>query len=362
MASSWRWKGNGDIMTEPTPVQPAETGVPLDGAQGGAPNRWFVYIAALAALLALVLAGMAVWQTQSRMHEMELQLARRIGEFDASSREARSAASAVRATSEEMIARIAALEAKAMDAQNQYLALSSMYQELARGQDERLVADIEQGLLLTQQQLQLAGNVRAAIAGLEALEARLARQNKPHFAQLREAVARDAAQLRLVPAADVVGINARLDAMIQNVDELKLESEADAVVRRSDAPSPRGGGWLDRWREDAWSELKQLVRIRRMDHPDLPLLTPSQAYFLRQNLKLRLLAARLSLLQRDETSFRGDLAAADKWLSTYFSARDPLGLSMREQLGALAKLPVAQQAIEVRESLKALRALRGERP
>lgn len=351
-------------MAEPVTPRAEDTMPDGDGRERVAfrVSRWLISGAVLAALLALALASMAVWRTESRMRDMELQLARRIGEFDASSREARSAANAVRATSEEMIARIGALEAKALDAQNQHLALSAMYQELARGQDDRLIADIEQGLLLTQQQLQLAGNVRAAIAGLEALEARLARQDKPHFARLREAVARDAAQLRLVPAADVVGISARLDAMIQNVDELKLESEADAVARRSDAPKPKGDGWLDRWREDAWSELKQLVRIRRMDHPDLPLLAPSQAYFLRQNLKLRLLAARLSLLQRDETSFRGDLAAADKWLATYFSGRDPLGLSMREQLGALAKLPVAQQAIEVRESLKALRTLRGESP
>jgi uroporphyrin-3 C-methyltransferase len=322
---------------------------------------WSVVVALLCAVLALLLAGITAWWSQTRTHDMELQLARRIGEFDASSREARSAASAVRATSEDMLARIAALEAKAQDAQNQQLALSAMYQELARSQDDRLIADIEQGLLLAQQQLQLAGNTRAAIVGLEALEARLAGLRKPQFTRLREAVAADTAQLRLLPAADIIGINARLDAMIESVDALTLEGDADPNVKKP-AVAPVESDWLSRWRADAWAELKSLIRIRRMDHPDLPLLAPSQAYFLRQNLKLRLLAARLSLLQRDEASFRGDLVAADRWLATYFNEHDPICASMRENLGGLAKLPVAQQALEIRASLKALKTLRGERP
>jgi uroporphyrin-3 C-methyltransferase len=346
-------------MTEPLPPASPESGNATPGASER--RAWVARVALLCALLALVLAGLSVWWSQARMHEMELQLARRIGEFDASSREARSAANAVRATSEDMLARIGALEAKAQDAQSQQLALSAMYQELARSQDERLVADIEQGLLLVQQQLQLAGNARAAIAGLEALEARLAGLRKPQFARLREAVAVDAAQLRLLPAADIVGINARLDAMIQNVDLLALEDDADPALKKP-VHLPAETDWLARWRADAWAELKQLIRVRRMDHPDLPLLAPSQAYFLRQNLKLRLLAAHLSLLQRDETSFRGDLAAAERWLATYFNTRDPACASMRENLGALAKLPVAQQAYEIRASFKALRVVRGERP
>jgi uroporphyrin-3 C-methyltransferase len=350
-------------MTESIDSEPATT--PTSGADQSAavPGRheWLAYLALLLALLAVLAAGLGFWQTQARLHETEFQLARRIGEFDASSREARSAAKEARATTEDLLARITTLETRAQDAQNQQLALSAMYQELARSQDERLVADIEQGLLLAQQQLQLAGNVRAAIAGLEALEARLAKLGKPQLARLRQAIATDAARLRLLPAADVVGINARLDALIQNVDDLKLESDLEPPVRSATAPIP-GLTWLDRWRADAWGEIKQLIRIRRMDHPDLPLLAPNQAYFLRQNLKLRLLSARLSLLQRDEASFRGDLAAARQWLENYFSPRDSLGQSMRDHLGALATLPVADKAIDIPGSFKALKAIRSAAP
>lgn len=342
----------------PSVVAPAGT-----GAATPSPARlaWLAPWALLVAVCAALIAGAAFWQMQSRLRDMELQLARRIGEFDVSAREARSAAKEVRATTDDLMARIAALEAKAQDAQNQQLALSAMYQELARSQDDRMIADIEQGLLLAQQQLHLAGNVRAAIAGLESIDARLATLRKPQFTKLREAVAWDAAQLRLLPAADVVGINARLDAMIQNVDTLRLDSDPTPVEKRPAKRLP-GLSWLDRWREDAWGEIKQLVRIRRMDHPDLPLLSPSQAYFLRQNLKLRLLAARLSLLQRDETTFRNDLAAAEKWLATYFNARDAMSQAMSGNLRALATLPVAHKDIDIQASLKALKSIRVEAP
>jgi uroporphyrin-3 C-methyltransferase len=344
--------------TVPDVAAPSETRA---ASQPPAKFAWLAPGSLVLAGLALLLAGFAFWQTQSRLRDMELQLARRIGEFDVSAREARNAAKEARATTDDLLARLGALETKAQDAQSQQLALSAMYQELARSQDDRMIADIEQGLLLAQQQLHLAGNVRAAIAGLESIDARLATLRKPQFAKLRDAVAWDAAQLRLLPAADVVGINARLDAMIQNVDALKLDSDPLPVVK---APAQRlpGLSWLDRWREDAWGEIKQLVRIRRMDHPDLPLLSPSQAYFLRQNLKLRLLAARLSLLQRDETTFRNDLAAAEKWLATYFNRRDALTLALQGNLRALATLPVAHKDIDIQASLKALKSVRGEAP
>jgi hypothetical protein len=125
-----------------------------------------------------------------------------------------------------------------------------------------------------------------------------------------------------LPAADVEGIGARLEALIQNVDRLKPESEAEPPAQAVAAPKPGPADTLARLSREIWEEFKGLVRIRRLDHPDLPLLTPSQTYFLRENLKLRLLAARLALLQRDEAGFRADLGAARGWTERYFNRQD----------------------------------------
>lgn len=326
------------------------------------PRRdWVLPLALILAVLAFATTGGIFWYLQIRMQDMEVQLARRIGDFDASSREARSAAKEARTTLDDLAARVAGLEAKALESQNQQLALAAMYQELARSQDERLLADVEQTLLLADQQLHLAGNVRAAVLGLEAAEARLARMKKPQFDPLREAVARDAARLKLLPAADVVGINARLDALVQNVDRLKPEFEPDAATQSAPAKPAGAMDWMGRLGRETWEEIKQLVRIRRLDHPDMALLTPSQVYFLRQNLKLRLLSARLAVLQRDEATYRGDVAAARLWVEQHFNRQDALTLAMVQDMKVLEAMPVALREANIGESLRALRTLGGRR-
>jgi uroporphyrin-3 C-methyltransferase len=318
-----------------------------------------VAVAALALALAALIAGLGfAWNTYDRMSQLETQLARRMGEFDAASREARSAAKAANDALADLQNRLMALETRAQEAQSQQLALTTMYQDLARSQDERVVADIEQTLLLAQQQLQLAGNVRAAILGLEAAETRLTHLGKPQFAALRAAIAKDMERLKLMPAADAEGLNARLEALIQAVDGLKPESEAEPPPA---APVLAKGGTADilaRLSREMWDEFKTLVRIRRLDHPELPLLTPSQTYFLRQNLKLRLLSARLALLQRDETAFRADLAAARDWTGRYFNRLEAGSKSFVASLDELLKAPVALKEARIDASLKAVRAVR----
>ncbi len=347
-------------MPEDTPPTPAPTTAPTPVASGGT----LPVIATGLAIVALAAALGFAWNGYDRMQQMEIQLARRIGEFDAASREARAAAKAANEALADLQSRLARLENSAQETQNQQLALTAMYQELARSQDERIVADIEQTLLLAQQQLQLAGNVKAAIIGLDAADARLAQLGKPQFDALRKAIAQDSARLKLMPAADIPGLNAHLEALLEGVDQLKLESEAEpapaAAKPKPEPVAPKEG--LARLGKEAWSEFKDLVRIRTLDHPDLPLLTPSQTYFLRQNLKLRLLSARLAALQRDEAAFRADLRASREWTLRYFNRQDKATEAFVASLDELLSAPVALKEAQLSASLKAAHAMRSSRP
>ena len=181
---------------------------------------------------------------------------------------------------------------------------------------------------------------------------------KPQFAALRAAMGKDLARLKLLPAADIDGLNGRLEVLVQAVDGLKPESETEPPPPAS--PSLQGGtaDTLVRLSQEFWKEFKDLVRIRRLDHPELPLLTPSQNYFLRQNLKLRLLSARLALLQRDEASFRADLGAARDWAGRYFNRQEAGGKAFVASLDDLLKAPVALKEARLDASLQAIRAAR----
>ncbi|MBI5938404.1 MAG: uroporphyrinogen-III C-methyltransferase [Betaproteobacteria bacterium] len=315
--------------------------------------------ALLVAALALIAAAGAAWMFHMRMQELELQLAKRIGEFDDANRQAQAASKQAGATLESVVARLAVLESKSQEAQNQQLALSAMYHDLARSQDERVLADIEQSLSLVQQHLRLAGNVRAALIALEAAEQRLSRQGKPQFATLRQALARDVERLRLLPVADTTALNARLDALIANVDLLRPEFESELPAKKAAPPAKAGPvDTATRFGREAWTEFKQLVRIRRLDHPDMPLLTPEQAYFLRQNLKLRLISARLAALQNDQATWKADLAAAQTWVAQYFNRNDPLTRATLDSLKHLSGASVSIEDADISASLKALNEAR----
>lgn len=330
---------------------------PVPEAAKPARSPWLP-VALAVAVLALVAAGAVAWMLHMRMQELELQLAKRIGEFDSASRQAQAAAQQAGTTLDGVVSRLNALEAQSFTAQNQQLALSAMYQELARSQDERVLADIEQSLSLVQEHLQLAGNVRAALIALESAEQRLTRQGKPQFAALRQAIARDVERLRLLPNADVIGLNARLDALIQNIDLLKLEMESEPAAQLVKPAKTGAVNTASRFGRELWEEFKQLVRIRRLDHPDLPLLAPEQIYFVKQNLKLRLLSARLAALQGDQTTWKSDLMAAQVWVTQYFNRNDPLVRGTLDSLKHLTAASVSVEGADISGSLKALNEAR----
>src|SRR5690606_11299799 len=73
----------------------------------------------------------------------------------------------------------------------------------------------------------------------------------------------------------------------------------------AEAGTAGSASFLDRVRamvkvDRMMEELASLFRVRRVDAPDAALIAPDQVYFLRENLRLRLLNARLALLSRND--------------------------------------------------------------
>jgi uroporphyrin-III C-methyltransferase len=309
------------------------------------------------------LALLLVWQWydgRSRMDALREEVALRLRDSDAESRAARLVARQAQDAVLESQAKLAQLELKLAESQNQQVALEALYQELSRGRDDWVLAEIEQILSIASQQLQLAGNVQAALAALRAADARLARSNRPQFAPLRKVFASDMERLKATPALDVPGIAAKLDQLIAGVDALPLAQEARPAAAAA-APPRADAGVLSRLWADFLAELKQLVRVENVERPDSPLLSPSQAFFLRENLKLRLLNARLALLARDGTTVRTDLNTAAAWLERYFDVHSravAAALAALKQLGS----DLAGTALpSIGESLAAVRSFKASR-
>ncbi|HYN26903.1 MAG TPA: uroporphyrinogen-III C-methyltransferase [Burkholderiales bacterium] len=317
-------------------------------------------LAVLALLLALAVTALAAWQwydARKRFDELRQDMARRLAEADAQGRETRSLAGQSRDELRDVVARIGQLEARMVETQNQRLALESLYRDFSGSRDQWVLAEVEQALLIANQQLQLAGNVKAALTALETADARLARLDRPQLTALRRVISQDIERLRAAPYVDVVGMALRLDNVMTGVDALPLAMEERPLLANNSAPPASGSFWANLWHETI-QDLRRLVRIQNAEKPEAPLLSPEQAFFLRENLKLRLLGARLALLARDETSFKTDLGAASDWLQRYYDTGSKPVDAALSTVKQLAQSEVDIELPDISASLDAARNLR----
>jgi uroporphyrin-3 C-methyltransferase len=307
-------------------------------------------VAMLVAVLALVAAAWSWSDSRERIRDLKTELARRLAESGNEVSEtrllARNADDSMRQVSE----KVAHIESQMVSSQQQQQALETLYKDLAQGRDQWTLAEIEQVLLTADQQLQLAGNVKAAIIALEGADTRLQRLGKPQFTALRRAIAADLATLRAVPSLDEVGASARIEALVAQLANWPL-----ANAQGSEAAPPRSSGAANLGQE-LWTELKQLVQIRRLEGNEAVLLPPDQAYFLRENLRLRLLSARLSLLSQDQAAFRMDMRAVSDMITRYFNTRDAGVVSAINEVKRLSSLQIVTKLPSLAASLAALDA------
>jgi uroporphyrin-3 C-methyltransferase len=320
-------------------------------------------LALIALALAAALAALFWIDTRQRIGSTQEEIARRLQDLEAIAREARSTARLSQDSLREAQAHIGQLEARLTESQSQQLALEALYQDLSRNRDEWQLAEIEQVLAIASQQLQLAGNVRAALLALQLAEARLARTDRPQFVPIRRALARDIERLKALPAIDFPGMALRIDTLVASVDALPLafDERAERLVAAKDAAAAAERGFWARLGTEIWGELKQLVVVRQIGSPEPPLLPPQQAWFLKENLRLRLLNARLSLLSRDEAGYREDLRAAQAWLRRYFDVRSKHTADALAQLKQLSSASISFEMPTISESLDAVRGYKSRR-
>ncbi|MEO8023774.1 uroporphyrinogen-III C-methyltransferase [Polaromonas sp.] len=317
-------------MTAPV----ADFSAPSAVSGAGIPRRWMLLIALVA--VAGLLLSILLWQKLSNIQE---ELARRSTDATAQSIEARTLARQAQESARELTARLAILETRLSEVSLQRTQLEELMQSLSRSRDENLVVDVESALRLAQQQAQLTGSAEPLLAALKSADQRLARAAQPRLNPLQRAIARDVERIKATTVTDVPGLLFKLDELTRAVDELPLANamQAGGAARPAApaaAPAPAGAasaaaamGWPDSLALRAWwqrtlqgvlDEARGLLRVSRIDQPDAALLAPEQAFFLRENLKLKLLNARLGLLSRQTASARSDLVSAGVMLGKYF--------------------------------------------
>lgn len=351
---------NANTTTEPN--SPAEQAVQVHAHKN--PVSRAISHLNLTQLTLVVVVIVFAWQWiegKQQLNQIQNILAQRLAEVDGNSKAAQTLTLQSQELVRELGGKLSLLESRYAETQGQRASLETLYQDLASSHDQLLLAEVEQLLLIAGQQLQLTANVKAALIAMQQADSRLQRLNRPAVNNLRRAIKADIDKLRALPDVDVSGINSRLDNLITLVGRLPLVQDMRANENLATPVAVPDEGRLSKLLSEFWQEARSLVRIENTHQDELPLLSPSQSFFLHENLKLRLLSARLALLSRDETSFRHDIKTAQEWVKLYFDVKSADGAQAISTLQKLNTSSIKIELPDVSGSLEAVRHYRASR-
>ena len=337
------------VLPPMTPAVPAVAhGVPHG------PRHWqlLAWIGAVAFGVMSVAAFVSAWHTQQRVKSLEQELVKRQQNSQDDATEAKLLAKQALDSVRDANGKLGVLDERVAESQMQRSQVEDLIQSLSRSRDENVLADVEAGLRVAMQQASLTGSTDPIVTILKQSDERLARYNNPRLERIRRAVARDLDRVRTASAVDVPSLTIRLDEAVRMIDELPLVSTPErataagraaaasanaapllsrgvASARAGSAASAASASAVPAWAaslQHAWegfsgpffSELRQAVRVTSIEHPEAALMTPDQSFFLRENVKLRLLNARLSILSRQFDLAKADLQQAQTALDRYF--------------------------------------------
>jgi uroporphyrin-III C-methyltransferase len=383
---------------EPVAVAPDATVAQQAPVRVRRTGQWLGAVALVLAVLALMMAGL-LWQ---KLDFTQKELARRSQDNATQSTETRALATQAEAQTKELQARLAVAEVRLSEVSLQRSQLEELMLALSRSRDDNLVQDLESALRLAQQQTQLTGSVQPLLAALQAADERIARAAQPRLNPVQRAMARDVQRIRSAAVADVPSLVQRLDELVRRVDQWPVPNEvgplatatrpkavapvkaparapvkAGAKAPPVNAPAPIEAAepvlsgwelalqtWNGFWRriwDDTTRSGRELIRISRIDRPEAVLLAPEQAFFLRENLKLRLLNARLGLLARQMDAVQDDLKNIDAALARHFDTTSPDVAAAQAVVTQLRAELTLTQLPQPDESLAALAVAAGGR-
>jgi uroporphyrin-3 C-methyltransferase len=235
-------------------------------------------------------------------------------------------------------------------------AVADVHRRVGRSGTQWMIAEAEYLLRIANDRLILARDTNSARVALGLADQRLRDTKDPGWAGVREQIARDIAKLSAFEAPDSAGISARLAALIEQIPQLKIARATigpERTLPQRTAHEPGERSW-ETLLEDVWSGFKDSVRIRERDTPVQAMLAPEHQFFLYENLKLHLEAARLGLARGDQALFRDNLTIAANWLGKYFDPESGSAMAIGDAIGEMLKVDIRPPMPDVSQSLRAL--------
>lgn len=319
-------------------------------------SAW-TWLAGLLSIAALVVS----WQSSHRIGLLESALVKRQEASQNQAQEALLLARQSQDLAREASAKVALLSVKFDEQRLQRSQIDNLLQSMTQSRDTQLINELDTSLRVATQQSALTGSAEPLITVLESAQDRLSKIPQARLDSVKRAVAKDIDELKNTQIADIPSLIIRLDEAIRMIDALRLLADpahatAESKKRKSkpaaannsvssNAAWPtRFAAWWESQATGSISEIKRLVRVTELANPEAGMLSPNQAYFVRENLKLRLLNARLSLISRQRDAALADIGRAQTQLTRFFdmkqSKAETVQVLLEEMTGQLKLLQI----------------------
>jgi uncharacterized protein HemX len=232
--------------------------------------------------------------------------------------------------------------------------LLELRSRLSRERSDWMLAEVEYLIRIAGHRLLLEKDPHTAITALNQAVQKLTLLSSPALQGVIEQLNRDISELRAISLPDKTRITADLAALSTEIPQWPFSDTgsaplpSDESVPEQEQAKERG---LSRTFSKIWADIKGLVTIRRSDEISRPLMDTEQRYFLQQNLRLKLEAARLALLGGHNQPYHDSLEEAVSWLQQYYDASSPLVTDAMARIQKLAVIDLEPPLPSLEQSL-----------
>jgi uncharacterized protein HemX len=233
--------------------------------------------------------------------------------------------------------------------------IQHIQRQLGKTRGDWLIADAEYLLGIANERLHLIGDVNTTREALEAADQRLRESGDTGVIKVREQIAKDIAVLRGIDMPDIVGIYATLQGLESTVDKLALLLPYSGKTLTPNTEKSAGKTKAEQdLLESALNELEGIVTIRHTDQPIKAILTPEQAQFIREQLRVKLEIVKIALVERNEPIYQSSLDDVKGWVGQHFAKNDD-SKTLLDELNRLSAIKIRNQFPDMSLSFKMLR-------
>lgn len=235
--------------------------------------------------------------------------------------------------------------------------LQQVQRQLGKTRGDWLIADAEYLLSVANQRLQLTGDVNTAREALEAADQRLRESGDAAAYKVREQIAKEITELAKIKLVDIVGIYSTIRMLEGEIGKLSL---IKPYAGKPLTPSEEIHDHTEDTGEEhdllakALKSLEGIVTVRHTDQAITEIITPEEAKFTRQQLRVKLEMIKIGLVQQNDVLFKASISDAKEWVSENFT-KNSVARDFFVELDKLENISLHNQFPDISQSLKLLR-------